>query len=80
MKNVLLIVGIILIVASIGIVAYSNNKISECESLTGKVVQFLDSGKREGCAGMYTFRTVGYVGAGLGAALIVVHFLNRKNK
>lgn len=73
-----LIVGIALLVVCVGMLFYANNELSKCDSIGGKVVQFLDSDKREGCAGMETLKIVCYGGIALGVAGIVLHFIKEK--
>ena len=79
-KYTLIFVGLIVVVLSISLLSYANGKISDCESLGGKVVQFIDSEKRSDCADMETVQMVSYAGLALGVAFIVVYLIRGGEK
>jgi hypothetical protein len=77
-EYMLLIIALVIIVASVSALAYSNSKLADCDSMGGKIVQFLDEGSREGCAQFKTLFYLSFVGLAVGAALVVVHFVRKR--
>ncbi len=75
----ILILGMIILLLSIVLLAYANSRLAVCESLSGKVVQFLDSAKRDSCANIRTALIISYAGLALGVLLTTTFFvLNKK--
>jgi uncharacterized protein (UPF0333 family) len=77
-KYVLLIVGIVLILSSAFLLADANSKQAKCESISGQIVQFLDSAKEQSCSQVKTMQFLSYAGLAIGVSLIVAHFVRGK--
>lgn len=70
--------GILLILISAFVIAEANARHAECESVPGKIIQFIDSGSRENCSAVPIIQTAGYVGFALGIAFFIINFIRRK--
>ncbi|MBW2966925.1 hypothetical protein KY362_00405 [Candidatus Woesearchaeota archaeon] len=73
----LMIAGIILVLGGALVLAEANSKDAECQSVSGKIVQFLDSDTREDCAGVKTLRFLSYASLALGVAFMAINFIRR---
>jgi ABC-type anion transport system duplicated permease subunit len=75
-KNYILLgAGILLIIVSAFVLAQANAKQAKCESLSGKIVQFLDSDTSKSCANVKTTFFLAYAGIAIGVGLVVAHFV-----
>ena len=77
-KYVLLAVGIVLIISSAFLLADANSKQAKCDSISGQIVQFLDSAKEQSCSQVKTMQFLSYAGLAIGVGLIVAHFVRGK--
>jgi hypothetical protein len=77
-RHRILLVGLLLIVASGALLFNANSKAAKCESITGKIVQLLDSEKQEGCAQVKTMQFFSYAGIALGIGFLVIHFVRKE--
>ncbi|NQU78319.1 hypothetical protein HQ545_00975 [Candidatus Woesearchaeota archaeon] len=76
MKNkYILILGIIIIIISTYALVQTNEKKSDCESIAGQVLQFLDQDTNKDCESLNIWFFLSYLGLALGVALTVIGFI-----
>ncbi|MBW2963834.1 hypothetical protein KY363_00085 [Candidatus Woesearchaeota archaeon] len=73
----LLAIGIVLLLASSFLLAQVSIKQSQCESVTGKIVQLFDLERRDSCSNLVYLKFAAYAGIGIGIALVVVQFVRQ---
>lgn len=73
----LLLIGLLLLLASSFCLAQISIKQSQCDSVTGKIVQVFDLERRDSCSNLVYFRFAAYASIALGIALIVVQFVRQ---
>jgi hypothetical protein len=78
MKSKLIILGVILIIAGVVAGLYLNQKIADCNSISGQIASLIDSKTRSSCANLDFFQYMCYGIIAIGAVLLVAGIIQKE--